>query len=109
MKAPLVRVDGQPCVRPPLTDRVTLSRKRNVERTGTHLLHLQGAAVILATNSAAALKASALAVLWRGHDEDQVVDPSCHVDWLRQVSEEARNGTNEAKLPAIYRNDKPRT
>ncbi len=74
-------------------------RKRNVERTGLslpHLLHHQGAAVILATNSAAALKASALAVLWRGHDEDQVVDPSCNVDWLRQASEEARNGANEA-------------
>ncbi len=58
VKAHLVRVNGQPCARPPMTDRVTLTRKRNVERTGLslpHLLHLQGAAVILATNSAAAL------------------------------------------------------
>ncbi len=35
-------------------------------------------------------------MLWRGHDEDQVVDPSCNVDWLRQASEEARHGTDEA-------------
>ncbi len=35
-------------------------------------------------------------MLWRGHDEDQVVDPSCIVYWLRQASEEARHSTDEA-------------
>jgi hypothetical protein len=31
VEAPLVRVDGQLCERPPLADRVALSRKRYVE------------------------------------------------------------------------------
>jgi hypothetical protein len=31
-----------------------------------------------------------------GHDEDQVVDPGCDVDRVRQPSEEASHGANKA-------------
>ncbi len=50
VKAQLVHVDGQPCDCPPLADRVALSRKGDVERTGLslpHHLHFQGAAMVL--------------------------------------------------------------
>ena len=61
---------------------VTLSRKRDDEQTGLslpQLLHLQSATAALLARRAATLEAGAFAVLWRGHDEDQIVDPDCDV------------------------------
>ena len=99
VEAPLMRVDGQPCERTALADSVTLGGKRDVERAGLrlpHLLHLKSAAIILPAHLAAALEASAFAVLRRGHDEDEVVNPRCNVYRLRQASKETSHCTDDA-------------
>ena len=101
-----MRVDGQPCERTALADSVTLGGKRDVERAGLrlpHLLHLKSAAIILPAHLAAAPEASAFTVLWRGHDEDEVVNPRCNVYRLRQASKETSHCTDDAaeRVPAV--------